>query len=104
MAHRVVWTTLALAEVYDIFKYIAPDSPGRARNLVGRIYEAVGKLADFPFIGTTVPRSGRNDVRQILVSEYRIVYKVTDEEVQVRAVRHTRRRFPPRGKDRISYD
>lgn len=42
-----------------------------------------------------VPVFNRENVRQILVDDYRIVYEVTAEAVEVWMVIHVRREFPP---------
>ncbi len=59
-----------------------------AEVLVERILEAVGRLAAFPRSGRVVPEQERQDIREILVSSYRIMYEVAGERVNVLMGRH----------------
>ena len=49
MAHRVVWSPRALADVDAIASYIAPDSPFYAGSVVRRIVALTRTLEKFPF-------------------------------------------------------
>jgi toxin ParE1/3/4 len=96
MAHRVVWPSYALADLHDIAEYIMRDSGRAALRVLDEIVAGVDRLAEFPFSGPSVDEFGLEAVRQIFVRDYRIVYEVIDDVVEVWMVIHTRRRFPPR--------
>jgi toxin ParE1/3/4 len=48
MAHRVVWSTRALADVEAIATYIASDSPSYANAVTRKIVALTRTLKDFP--------------------------------------------------------
>ena len=96
MAYRVVWPHYALADLDDIAEYIARDSRRAALRVVDDILAAGGRLSAFPFSGGVVEAYGLESVRQIFVGEYRLIYEIEDDVVEIWMVIHTRRRFPPR--------
>jgi plasmid stabilization system protein ParE len=96
---RVVWTAPARADLRAIRAYIARDSTRYARAVVEQLLGVVGGLADFPLSGRMVPEVGQPTVREVIDGSYRIVYRVTPDEVQVVAVVHTARQFPDLPRD-----
>jgi toxin ParE1/3/4 len=91
MAHRVVWSPRALADVEAIASYIASDSPFYAGSVVRRIIEFTRTLEKFPFAGRTVPEFEDENLRELIAYSYRIIYRVEAAEVIVAAVIHGKR-------------
>ena len=87
MGH-VIWTEPALDDVRVIMEHIAKDSPAYAARLGTRIVEAPRGLARFPEGGSIVPEFDRDDIREILVRPYRIIYTTRDQHCFVAAVVH----------------
>ena len=86
---RVEWTDPAVADLTAIRDYIARDSEHYATQFVGRIIEAVERLPLFPEMGRRVPESRIKDrVREILFQNYRIIYRVASERIQIITVLH----------------
>lgn len=56
---KIEWTEPAVADLAGIRDYIARDSEFYAGRIVGRIIEAVEKLASFPEIESQKPRTRR---------------------------------------------
>jgi toxin ParE1/3/4 len=81
MAHRVVWSPRALADVDAIASYIASDSPFYAGSVVRRIIELTRALEKFPFSGRKVPEFEDENIRELIAYSYRIIYRVQAEEV-----------------------
>ncbi len=90
---EVVWSPLAVARVTEAAEFIAEDKPDAAARWVDGVFEAVARLARFPRRGRAVPELCREDVRELLHGEYRIVYRVEAERVLILTVRHGRRLF-----------
>ena len=82
----LVWTDRALRDLRDIDAYIAADDPVAAARWVGKLLTAAERAAKFPYSGHVVREKGREDVRQILVRTYRIVYLVREKQVGVLTV------------------
>lgn len=88
MAHRVVWSARALADVEAIASYIAYDSPYYANAVVRRIVTLTRTLGKFPLSGRKVPEYDNEGIRELLAFSYRIIYSVQGREVTVIAVIH----------------
>ena len=69
-----------------IRKFIANDSDVYADLVVARLVEAVERLELFPRSGRIVPELADPQLREIIESPYRIVYRVFDESVEVLTV------------------
>lgn len=92
---RIVWSEQALADVEEIWGFIARDVPSFAELFVDRVFEAVERLADFPLSGRVVPELARQDVREVLLGSYRIVYRVDEDVISIATVFHMARLFGP---------
>lgn len=91
---RLRWTNGARAELLDLVAYISQERPTAARALARRIQSAVRATLEFPYIGRVVPELEIANIRERIVSPYRIVYQVRRAEIVVLAVVHERRDFP----------
>ncbi len=91
MAHRVVWSPRALADVQAIAQFIAADSPAHAKTVVRRIIELTRSLAQFPKQGRKVSEFDDQRVRELQVYSYRLIYRTEADQVVVAAVVHGRR-------------
>ena len=69
-----------------IRRFIANDSDVYADLVVARLVEAVERLELFPRSGRIVPELADPQLREIIESPYRIVYRVLDESVEVLTV------------------
>ena len=91
----IEWTKAAKAHLLDLDTYLYERSPAGADRVVDAIYEAVGRLEQFPFLG----RPGRiAGTRELVVSttRYLVAYRIRDEVVQILAVMHGAQRWPRR--------
>ena len=86
--HKVVWTRQAILDVETIRNSIYRDSPRYATVAVDQIVTAVDRLARFPRSGRIVPERPGSELRELLCSSYRIVYRVSGELVEVVTVFH----------------
>jgi plasmid stabilization system protein ParE len=90
----VNWTEAALADLRAIETYIARHSPQYGRSMIERIFARTGQLADFPQLGAVVPEYEDESLPELPESPYRIVYRVSEDRVDVVAVVHGARRIP----------
>ena len=84
----------ALADLDEIFAYIAADNPDAAARLVARIEDVAARIAASPYIGQATRKSG---FRRFPVGNYLIVYEVGTDEVIIHYVRHGARKRPWEG-------
>jgi toxin ParE1/3/4 len=91
MARRVGWSQRALHDLEAIADYIAADSPAFAGIVVKKIVSRTRMLAQFPRSGRKVPEFDNEDIRELIVYSYRIIYQLQEHEVVIAAVIHGKR-------------
>ncbi len=91
---RVRWTPQAAEDLKAIREFIERDSPQYGRLVAERLFDATQRLETFPQSGRIVPEVGRDDVREIILGEYRIVYLLSGETVVLATVFRSSRLFP----------
>ena len=87
----VRWTQRARDDLREIHDFIARDSPRAAEALVERLLTATERLAVFPESGRVVPEFPALGYREIIVSSYRVLYRLEGNTVWIVAVVHGRR-------------
>jgi toxin ParE1/3/4 len=89
----VIWTEKSLADLEDIYDYIAADSPFYARYQVEKIVASVERLQEFPGSGRPLPEIPASPFREIIVDPYRIVYRhiPSSSQLFILAVVHGKR-------------
>jgi plasmid stabilization system protein ParE len=80
---EIRWTAQAVDNLAAIKAFIGQDSPAYALAVVGRLYQAVGQLAQFPDSGRMVPEQSRPEIRELVRPPYRIVYRRRTELVEI---------------------
>ena len=78
---------MALADLRDLVRYIARDDRAVARKFGELIVSKVDALIQFPRIGRRVPEFGIENLRQIVISPYRIVYEIDDPDQSIVVLR-----------------
>ena len=91
MAHRVTWSQRALQDLEAIAGYIATDSQTYAGVVVKKIVNRTRMLAQFPRSGHKVPEFDDEEVRELLVYSYRIIYRISSDQVVIAAIIHGKR-------------
>jgi len=91
---RVVWTEQALERLQEIEDFISSDSPERAARFIAKLLERGDSLTSFPAVGRQVPELGANAIREVLEGNYRIVYRLTHERIEILTVFEGHRLLP----------
>jgi addiction module RelE/StbE family toxin len=91
---KIVWSPLTIERVSEIARYIAQDSPGAAVKWVDALFKKVKRLKDFPKSGRKVPETKRTDIQEILYGNYRIIYRISPNNVSILTVRHGKQILP----------
>jgi plasmid stabilization system protein ParE len=63
---EIRWTEQAVDNLAAIKAFIGQDSPAYALAVVGRLYQAVTQLGQFPDSGRMVPEQSRPEIRDAL--------------------------------------
>ena len=96
---RVVWTRLATEQLDEAMAYIAADRPATAMQWLEHLLDSAGSLAEFPEQGRVVPDARRDDVRELIVPPYRIIYRRDPGVVHIAMVLHDRRHLDAKDVD-----
>ena len=72
---KVVWTTQALERLLEIETFIAEDSRMAAEKLIDRPISRADALAHHPDRGRRLPEMPASGLRELVVGNYRIVYR-----------------------------
>ncbi|MBI4479386.1 MAG: type II toxin-antitoxin system RelE/ParE family toxin [Acidobacteria bacterium] len=91
---QIIWAPQALRDLESIRAYIAEDSPRVAELVVGRILQAVERLSAFPESGRQVPERNDPEIREVIESPYRVVYRVRAGTVEIATIFRASRLFP----------
>ena len=91
---QIIWSPQALRDMEAIRAYMAEDSPRVAELVVGRIVKAVERLEAFPESGRKVPERNDPEIREVIESPYRIVYRMRVDAVEIATVFRASRLFP----------
>jgi len=85
---RIIWAPQAIEDIEAIRTFVARDSAHYADLLVERIVEAVDRLETFPRSGRLVPETRDESLREVVYENYRIVYRVKSDTIEVLTVFH----------------
>jgi addiction module RelE/StbE family toxin len=85
---KLHWTLSAINDLGSIRDYIERDSQIYADSFIEKIFIAVEKLNVFPEIGRTVNETNDPNIRELIFQNYRIIYRIQKEVIQILAVIH----------------
>jgi toxin ParE1/3/4 len=95
MQRKVLLTEDAERDLEELYDYVAEfDCLDRARHVLGRLLEAIERLAQFPERGSQPPELisvGIKEYRQAFFKPYRIIYRAVDDQVIVYVIADGRR-------------
>jgi len=86
--NKIVWSPASVKNLEDIADYIYINSPLYAPIFVQKIINSVERLKEFPHSGRIVPEFNQPDIREVIFHNYRIVYRIKDNLVEVVLVIH----------------
>ncbi len=89
----VIWSEPAKLSLKQIHDFIAIDSKYYASEVVDKIIEKSEKLDSFPKMGRIVPEIRNDNVREIFIYSYRIIYEVIGEDIKILTLVHAKRNF-----------
>ena len=92
---EVRWTLQASDDLDAIAQFIAKDSPQYARLFVSDVFQAVERLSEFPQSGRIVPEFNDPVVREVILGNYRLVYRLKAKLIEMLTVYHGARLLDP---------
>lgn len=96
MAYKLIWSPAARDDLHDIVTFIARDNPNRAMSFGYELISETDRLKDFPESGRVVPEYRNDNIREIVIRPYRIVYRVnhTRKISEIARIWHSARGVP----------
>ena len=95
MGKTLIIAPSARGDLHDIVKQIAHDAPERAIKFGDALLDRAQQAADFPKSGRVVPEFKRDDLRELVHTPIRIIYRIrADEAVEVVRFWHAARGTP----------
>jgi plasmid stabilization system protein ParE len=89
----VKWSVPARNDLKQIHDYIAIDSKYYAQNVIQEIIAKTETLTEFPEIGRKVPEISDQNIRELIVYSYRLIYEISGVGIEILAIIHGRRDF-----------
>lgn len=87
----VKWTHHALVQLRHIHNYIAQNSPLYAKRVSDALVRKTFLLEELPRLGRVVPELNEENVRELSLYSYRILYQIKTTHIDILAVIHQRR-------------
>ena len=91
---KLFWTETARQDLQGIRRYIATDNPTVAKRWVQRLRERARNALHAPLAGRTVSEMSREDIRELIEGNYRIVYQVFADRLVILTVFEGHQLFP----------
>ena len=91
---KVFWTPGARKRLEELEAYIAKDSPQAAREMTVRLIRRSLELEQPPLLGKRLKRYLNADIHELLERPYRLIYRVSQERVEIVTVMHYRQLMP----------
>jgi len=90
---NIIWTEYAIEDLRLIHEYISKDSKRYADRLVEKIIERVDQLENFIKSGRVVPEFNSEAIRELIEGNYRIVYKISPNQIAIIRFHHAARQL-----------
>jgi len=91
---KILWSPLAIDNLTAITEFFAKDRPAAAEKWIDNIFSQVKKLENFPQSGRMVSEVNLQEIREILSGNYRIIYRLAENQISILTVRHGSQLLP----------
>jgi plasmid stabilization system protein ParE len=89
---RLNWTLESSENLKNIYDFIAQDSKHYAKIHINRIKEKANLLTENPKIGRIVPEIYKENIREIIFGNYRIIYRIVIiDRIDILTIHHSAR-------------
>jgi len=83
---KVYWTKESINRLNEIELYIAQDNPTKAIKFIDNLISVAENLSHNPEKGRIVPEFSIKNIREIIYKNYRIVYLLKKNKVEILTV------------------
>lgn len=92
---EIIFTERFLRRVEEYSDYIALDDIPTAINWTEGVLDKCERLREHPESGRIVPEFNRSEIREIIHGNYRLVYEIKTDRIDILTIWHTSQ-MPPR--------
>jgi toxin ParE1/3/4 len=92
--YQIVWADVVERDLIEIIDFIANESPANALKILNNIKQTASNLYSSPERGRVVPElqdQGISTYRELIVPPWRIVYRISANDVYVLSVLDSKR-------------
>ncbi len=83
---KVRWTRESLIRLREVNSYISKDNPQAAEKFLDKIINLAESIKENPEKGRIVPEITISNIRELLYKNYRIVYIIKKESIDILTV------------------
>ena len=83
---KIVWTEESMDRLNEIEDFIAQDNPTKAIEFINFLIDKTKLISKNPQIGRIVPEFSRPEIRELIVKNYRVVYRIYPKKAEILTV------------------
>ena len=105
--YKINWANVAENDLIEIIEYISIDRPADALKILQKIKKMASSLHSLPERGRVVPELQDQGIliyREIVIPPWRIIYRISDNDVYVLTVLDARRNVEDILLKRLAYN
>ncbi len=84
------WTSKAHSDLVRLHEFLEPVNSTAAARVVRPLVAGVKRIPAHPRLGIRLPEFSPREVRRLLIGDYEVRYELTDNDVFVLRIFHTR--------------
>lgn len=88
---KIIWAERAIDDLTNIARYAGSHSEHYASSIIARLFRKPDILKTMPKIGRVVPETNDENLRELIEGNYRIIYEVQEERIEILMVHHSSR-------------
>jgi len=92
---EIAWTKRARQDLHEITEYISRDTKSYAQSFALRLRKKIDRLSSFPEFGRLIPEDPVHGIREVIVENYRVLYRIAQGRVVILTVVHGVRNIGP---------
>lgn len=91
MVEKIIWTEKSLTDLRSIYDYINKDFPFYSKLNVQQIINKSELIRSSPLAGRIVPEFADQTLREFLLKDFRIIYRIENSIAYIVRIYHSSR-------------
>jgi plasmid stabilization system protein ParE len=84
------WTSKSQSDLARLYEFLLPVNPAAAGRVVRQLVAGAKRIPAHPRLGVRLQEFEPRDVRRVLIGDYELRYELTDADIFVLRIFHTR--------------